>query len=177
MAKSTWAVDPAHSEIGFSAKHMMFTTVRGSFKKFDATVAADPDDLSTADIEFTIDAASVDTRNEDRDNHLKGADFFDVENHPTITFKATDIKKTADQEYDMTGDVTIRGVTKPVTFHVVYNGTGKNPWGAEVAGFEATATISRKDFGLTYNAALETGGVLISDQVKLNVEIQASKQA
>ncbi|GEO25394.1 polyisoprenoid-binding protein [Alicyclobacillus acidoterrestris] len=177
MAKSTWAVDPAHSEIGFSTKHMMFTTVRGSFKKFDATVAADPDDLSTADIEFTIDAASVDTRNEDRDNHLRGADFFDVENHPTITFKATDIKKTADQEYDMTGLVTIRGVTKPVTFHVVYNGTGKNPWGAEVAGFEATATISRKDFGLTYNAALETGGVLISDQVKLNVEIQASKQA
>ncbi|MFB5190187.1 YceI family protein [Alicyclobacillus fastidiosus] len=177
MAKTTWAVDASHSEIGFSAKHMMFTTVRGSFKKFEATVTADPEDLSTAEIDFTIDVASVDTRNEDRDNHLRSGDFFDVENYPTITFKATEIKTTGEHEYDMTGDVTIHGVTKPVTFHVAYQGTGKNPWGAEVAGFEATATISRKDFGLTYNAALETGGVLISDQVKLNLEIQASKQA
>ncbi|GMA62509.1 YceI family protein [Alicyclobacillus fastidiosus] len=177
MAKTTWAVDASHSEIGFSAKHMMFTTVRGSFKKFEATVVADPEDLSTAEIDFTIDVASVDTRNEDRDNHLRTGDFFDVENYPTITFKATETKKTGEHEYDMIGDVTIHGVTKPVTFHVVYQGTGKNPWGAEVAGFEATAAISRKDFGLTYNAALETGGVLISDQVKLNLEIQASKQA
>lgn len=133
--------------------------------------------MTTAEIDFSIDAASVNTRDEARDNHLRASDFFDVENHPKITFKAIETKKTGEHEYDMTGDLTIRGITKPVTFHVKFEGAGKNPWGAEVAGFSATTTISRKDWGLSWNAALETGGVLVSDQVKIELEIEASKQA
>ncbi|GMA58385.1 polyisoprenoid-binding protein YceI [Alicyclobacillus sacchari] len=175
MAKSTWNVDTSHSHVGFSVKHMMFTTVRGSFKQFSATVVADPEDLTNAEIDFSIETASVNTGDENRDNHLRSGDFFDVENHPQITFHATSTTKTSGNAYDMTGDLTIRGVTKPVTFHVTYEGTGKNPWGAEVAGFSATTTINRKDFGLTWNAALETGGVLVSDQVKIELDIQASK--
>lgn len=177
MAKVNWAVDLSHSEIGFSVKHMMFTTVRGSFKKFEATVSADAEDLTTADINFTIDVSSVDTRDENRDNHLRSADLFDAEKFPNIKFKATETKKTGHNEYDMTGDLTILDVTKPTTFRVTYEGVGTNPWGAEVAGFTATTTVNRKDFGLSWNAALETGGVLVSEQVKINVELQASKQA
>ncbi|WP_008336725.1 YceI family protein [Alicyclobacillus acidocaldarius] len=175
MAKVAWNVDPSHSTIGFSVKHMMFTTVRGHFKKFSATVVADPEDLTTAEIDFTVDVASIDTRDENRDNHLRGADFFDVEKYPHMTFKATKIVKTGPNTYDMTGDLTIRDVTKPVTFHVTYEGMGKNPWGQEVAGFTAQAKINRKDFGLTWNAALETGGVLVSDEVKIELEIEATK--
>lgn len=177
MAKAAWNVDAAHSEIGFSTKHMMFTTVRGTFKEFEATVVADPEDLTSAEIDFSIDASSIDTRSADRDNHLRSADFFDVEKHSKIAFKATDTKKTGDNEYDLVGDMTIRDVTRPVTFHVVYEGSGKNPWGQEVAGFTADASINRKDFGLNWNAVLETGGVLVSDKVNLHLEIQASKQA
>lgn len=177
MAKAIWNVDAAHSEIGFSTKHMMFTTVRGTFSDFEATVVADPEDLTSAEIDFSIDVASIDTRSGDRDNHLRSPDFFDVENYAKITFKATGTKKTGDNEYDLTGDMTVRGVTQPVTFHVVYEGAGKNPWGAEVAGFTADATINRKDFGLNWNAVLETGGVLVSDKVNLHLEIQAAKQA
>lgn len=177
MAKVNWTVDTAHSEIGFTVKHMMFTTVRGSFKSFEATVSADPEDLTTAEIDFTVDVNSVDTRDEGRDTHLRSADFFHVEKTPKITFKASDTKKTGEHAYDMTGNLTILDITKPITFHVTYEGVGTNPWGAQVAGFTADATLNRKDFGLTWNAALETGGVLVSDQVKIHVELQASKQA
>lgn len=175
MAKSQWNVDVTHSEVGFSIKHMMFTTVRGSFKSFEATVHADPEDLTSAEIDFTIDVSSIDTRDEGRDNHLRSADFFDVEQFPKITFKATNTTSKGGNEYDMTGDMTVHGITKPVTFHVTFEGAGKNPWGAEVAGFTASTTINRKDFGLSWNAALETGGVLVSEQVKINLELQAAK--
>lgn len=177
MAKSSWAVDAAHSNIDFSVKHMMVSTLRGTFHDFEAKVEADPVDLTTADIEFSIAVASIDTRNKDRENHLKSGDFFDAENHPNITFKSTSIVKTGDDEYDITGDLTIRGTTRQETFRATFEGQGKNPWGQEVAGFSAEGKINRQDFGLTWNAALETGGVLVADQVKIHIQLEATKQA
>jgi len=175
MTKTKWAIDPVHSSVDFSVRHMMIANVKGSFKAFEATVVADPADLTNAEISFAIDAASIDTRNEDRDNHLRSADFFDAENNPKITFTATDIKKTDEGEYNVTGDLTIRGVTRPETFSVVYEGSGKDPWGNEKAGFSGAGSINRADYGLTWNAALETGGVLVGDKIKISFEIQAAK--
>lgn len=175
MAKTVWNVDASHSSVDFSVKHMMIAKVKGTFHKFEASINADPEDLTTADIEFTVDMSSIDTRSEDRDNHLRSADFFDVENHPNMTFKSTSIKKTGDNEYDVTGDLTIRGVTKQETFKVVYEGGGKDPWGNERAGFSAEGTIKRTDYGLVWNAALETGGVLVGEDVKISLEIEATK--
>jgi polyisoprenoid-binding protein YceI len=175
MKNTKWALDPAHSSVDFSVRHMMIAKVKGSFNSFNATIEADPSDLTTANIEFTIDLASVDTRNEDRDNHLRSADFFDVENNPTMTFTATSIVKTDEGEYDVTGDLTLRGVTRPETFVVTFEGTGKDPWGNEKVGFNAEGKIKRSEFGLTWNAALETGGVLVGDEIKVSLEIQAAK--
>jgi len=175
MAKSNWAVDVSHSAIDFSVKHMMIAKVKGSFHSFEAQISADPADLTTADIAFQIDLSSVDTRNGDRDAHLKSADFFDVENHPKLLFKATKIVSKGDGEYEVTGDVTLHGVTRPETFAVTYEGAGKDPWGNEKAGFSATGSLKRSDYGLTYNAVLETGGVLIGDEVKVSIEIEAAK--
>ncbi|MDR4886158.1 YceI family protein [Fredinandcohnia sp. QZ13] len=175
MANTKWAVDASHSSIDFSVKHMMIAKVKGSFENFEAIIEADPADLTTANIEFRIDLTSINTKNEDRDNHLRSADFFDVENHPSMTFKSTSIVKTDDGEYDVTGDLTIRGTTKPETFQVVFEGAGKDPWGNEKAGFSATGSLNRSDYGLVWNAALETGGVLVGDQVKISIEIEAAK--
>jgi polyisoprenoid-binding protein YceI len=177
MAKSVWNVDKSHSALEFTVKHMMISKVRGSFDVFEATIEADPNDLTDAKIEFSVDLNSIDTRNEDRDNHLRSNDFFDIANHPKMTFVATDIKKKADQNYAVTGDFTLRGVTKPVTFDVTVEGVAKDPWGNEVAGFSGSAKLNRKDFGLVWNAALETGGVLVGEEVKINLEIEAHKQA
>ncbi len=177
LAKEKWAVDAAHSSIDFAVKHMMIATVKGTFHDFEATVDADLADLTTADIAFTIKVASVDTRNADRDNHLRSADFFDVENYATMTFASTAIKKTGDGEYAVTGDLTIRGVTKPATFDVTFEGQGKDPWGNEKVGFSVVGKVNRSDYGLTWNAALETGGVLVGDQVKISLDIEAAKQA
>jgi polyisoprenoid-binding protein YceI len=176
MAKTKWAIDPTHSSVDFSIRHMMIAKVKGSFNQFDATIEADPEDLTTADITFSVDTASVDTRNDDRDAHLRSADFFDVENHPKMTFKATKIVKTGDGEYDVTGDLTIRGVTRSETFKVTFEGAGKDPWGNHKAGFSAEGTIKRSDYGLTWNAALETGGVLVGDDVKVHIEVEAVAQ-
>jgi polyisoprenoid-binding protein YceI len=177
MTKSKWNIDPAHSSIDFSVKHMMFATVKGGFQSFHAEIEADPTDLTTADISFTVDVASVDTRSEDRDNHLRSADFFDVENHPTMTFKSTSIEKTDDNEYNVTGDLTLHGVTKSEIFAVTFEGTGIDPWGNEKAGFGAEGKIKRSDYGLTWNATLEAGGVLVGDQIKISLQIQAAKEA
>ncbi|MGY0692150.1 YceI family protein [Virgibacillus sp. FSP13] len=178
MAKTKWTVDPVHSSLEFVVKHMMISKAKGEFTEFEATIEADPEDLSGSTIEFSVDVNSIDTRKEDRDNHLRSADFFDVENHPKMTFKVTDIKKKAENNYDVTGDLTIRGTTKPVTFDVDFEGQHKDPMsGDTVAGFSGSAEINRKDFGLTWNAALETGGVLVGENVKLNVEIEAHKEA
>ncbi|ESU31760.1 hypothetical protein G3A_14675 [Bacillus sp. 17376] len=172
MAKFT--VDQAHSALGFEVKHMMVSKVKGQFGSYTADVeAADLTDLTTASIAFKIDVTSIDTRNEDRENHLKSADFFDVENYPTIDFKSTSITRDGD-DYKVTGDLTIKDVTKPVTFDVEFGGKGTNPWGVEVYGFEAEAKVNREEFGLTWNAPLETGGVLVGKDIKIKVELEVN---
>ena len=175
MTKTKWTVDPTHSSVDFSVRHMMIANVKGAFHQFEAQVEADPQDLTTADITFTVDLSSVDTRNADRDNHLKSGDFFNVEQNPNMTFKSTSIEKKDEGEYAVTGDLTLNGVTKPETFKVTFEGQGKDPWGNEKAGFSAEGAVNRSDYGLTYNAALETGGVLIGDKIKVSLQIEASR--
>ena len=175
MSKSNWAIDHSHSGVNFTVRHMMFAKVKGQFNAFDAVIEADPQDLTTASISFSIDTASVDTNNGDRDAHLRSADFFEVENHPKITFTATKIEKVGENEYKVTGDTTLRGVTRSETFDVEFGGSGKDPWGNEKVGFSVEGTINRSDYGLVWNAALETGGVLVGDEIKISVDIQAAK--
>lgn len=176
MPKLKWSIDPAHSNIDFSVRHMMIAKVKGAFETFTAEIEADPEDLTTADIQFTIDTASISTRDKDRDAHLRSADFFDVERFAKITFQSRSIHKKAEGEYEVTGDMTIRDVTRSETFSVTYEGTGKDPWGNEKVGFSGNGSVKRSDFGLTWNAALETGGVLVGDEIKISFEIQATKQ-
>lgn len=178
MAKSKWTVDASHSSIDFSLKHMMIARVKGAFHDFEASIEADPADLTTANIQFEVDVASIDTRNSDRDAHLRSADFFDVEKYPTMTFKSTNIVKKSENEYDVTGDLTIHGTTRPETFSVTFEGLAKDPMsGNEKAGFSAEGSINRTDYGLTWNAALETGGVLVGEEIKISIQIEASKEA
>ncbi|MDF2628356.1 MAG: YceI family protein [Symbiobacteriaceae bacterium] len=177
MAKAKWVLDPSHTTAEFSVRHMMFTTVKGYFTKLEGQIVADVADLTTAEISGTIDAASVDTRDAQRDGHLRSADFFDAENHPKLTFQSYRIEKTGENEYELVGDLTIRGVTKSVIWSLTFDGQGKNPWGMEVAGFTAETKINRKEFGLTWNAALEAGGWLVGDEVKFALHIEAVKQA
>ncbi|MFD1848437.1 YceI family protein [Oceanobacillus bengalensis] len=177
MAKNTWTVDTAHSEVGFTVKHMMISKAKGTFDKFDTVVEADVENLADSKIEVTVDVASVNTRNDGRDQHLRSADFFDAENHPNMTFIATDIKKTSSSNYDVTGDLTIRGNTKPVTIDVTFEGVSKDPMsGNTVAGFSGETKINRTDFGLVWNAAVETGGVLVAEEVKIHFELELHKQ-
>lgn len=175
--KTTWVLDPAHSEVLFKVKHMMITNVKGEFRKFDATLEMSGADLSTASVHVIIDAASIFTNNDDRDNHLKSADFFDVENHKELTFRGSSLQKTDDDEYELKGMLTIRGVSKEVTLHVEFGGINKDPWGNEKAGFSLNGKFNRKDWGLNWNAALEAGGVLVSEEVRINAEVQFTKQA
>ncbi|MFT3738388.1 MAG: YceI family protein [Breznakibacter sp.] len=174
--KTKWGIDPTHSEIAFKVKHLMITNVKGVFKEFGATVLTRGNDFSTAEIDVTLNAVSVDTGVADRDAHLKSADFFDVENHKEIRFVATKFEKVDDEDYKLHGNLTIKGITKPVKLDVEYAGTMKDPWGNEKAGFVVNGKINRKDWGLNWNAALETGGVLVSDEVKISSEIQLVKQ-
>ncbi|MGN8647417.1 YceI family protein [Gracilibacillus sp. HCP3S3_G5_1] len=175
MTKTKWTVDAAHSSLDFSVKHMMVSKTKGTFHDFEAKIETDPDDLTTANIEFVVDMASVDTRNEGRDNHLRSADFFNVEQYPKMTFKATNIEKTGDGEYDVTGDLTLCGTINSETFSVTSEGQGIDPWGNEVAGFSGKGKINRRDYGLTYNTVLETGGVVVGDEIKISIEIEAKK--
>lgn len=175
MSKTNWTVDSVHSAVEFTVRHMMIAKVKGLFHQFEVDLVADPHDLTTADIAVRVDLSSVDTRNEDRDNHLRSADFFEVDKYSTLSFKATAITKTATDKYKVTGDVTLHGVTRVETFEVEMLGTATDPWGAEKAGFSAKGVLKRSDYGLTYNAALETGGVLISDDVNINIELEAAK--
>ena len=172
-----WTVDQSHSHIGFEVKHMMVSKVKGAFDSYTANVeAADLADLTGANISFKFDVASINTRNEDRDNHLKSADFFDADQFPAITFESTSITKSGDS-FDVTGNLTIKDITKEVTFETEFNGKGTNPWGVAVYGFEAETKINREDFGLTWNAALETGGVLVGKDVKIKVELELNPAA
>jgi polyisoprenoid-binding protein YceI len=176
-AVTVWQLDPAHTQVEFSAKHMMFTTVKGHFGKISGTIRLDEQDLSRSSVEAEIDAASLDTRVEQRDSHLRSQDFLHVEQHPVITFKSTQVEPAGDDQLKVTGDLTIRGTTRTVVLDTTLTGRGKTPFGTTVAGFEAHTAINRKDFGLTYNVALEAGGVLVSDTIKINIEAEAVLQA
>jgi polyisoprenoid-binding protein YceI len=176
MATTKWAIDPTHSEIGFKVKHMMFTNVSGKFGTYDATIVTDDDNFENASMEFSADINSIDTNNTDRDNHLKSADFFDADNHPKLTFKASSFTKIDDHNYELTGDLSIKGITKTVKFPAEFSGLMKDPWGNTKAGLNIDGKINRKDWGLNWNSALETGGVLVGEEVKLNIELQLAKQ-
>jgi polyisoprenoid-binding protein YceI len=174
--KTTWQLDPGHSSIGFSAKHMMITTVRGRFNKVDVALDLDVDDITNSSVEAVIDAASLYTGEERRDGHLKSADFLEVETYPTITFKSKRVEKVADDQYKLVGDLTIRDITKEVTLDTTFEGRGKDPWGGERVSFTARTAINRKDWGLTWNVAIEAGSVLVGEVIKIELDIQAIKQ-
>jgi len=174
MATTKWVLDPTHSELLFKVKHLMITNVKGEFRKFSGEI--DGEDFTKAPVKVNIESSSVFTNNDDRDNHLKSADFFDVENHKELTFESTSLKKVDDNEYKLKGILTIKGVSTEVTLDVEFGGTNKDPWGNEKAGFSLTGKINRKDWGLNWNAALESGGVLVSDEVKIQAEVQFVKQ-
>ncbi|AKV03355.1 hypothetical protein AKJ09_10018 [Labilithrix luteola] len=168
-----WLIDSVHTHVGFSVKHMMVTTVRGQFKSYRGDVRLDPKDFTRSTFAGEIDVASIETGNADRDAHLRTNDFFDVQNHPKITFKSTSIEAKGDSEYVVHGDLQIRGVTQPVALEVEYLGTSKNPYGKTVAGVSVRGTINRKDFGVSFNALLETGGVAVGEKVKLELDVEA----
>ncbi|MCD7035851.1 YceI family protein [Metabacillus sp. GX 13764] len=164
---ATLTLDKVHSDVIFQIKHMMVSKAKGAFTDFDVEFTGDPDDLASASVKAAIKTASIDTGNADRDGHLKSGDFFEAEKYPEITFASKSIKKVSDDKFEVTGDFTIKDVTKTETFHVTYNGTAKNPMdGSMVAGFDVEGRVNREDYGLTWNAALETGGVLVGKEVK-----------
>jgi len=174
---ATYKIDVDHSDVMFKVKHLMISTVTGIFKKFDATLEVDEDDLANAKVTFEADIDSVDTKNEQRDGHLKSDDFFNAEQFPKMTFKSTHIEKSGQDEYRVTGDLTIRDVTKPVVLQVEYNGRTKDPWGQERMGFEASGKINRKDYGLKWSAVTEAGGLVVADDVKIALNVEMVKQA
>lgn len=178
MANQTkWVLDPAHSEIDFKVRHMMITNVKGEFRNFDGLILTNGDDFSTGNVELNIESGSVFTNNTDRDNHLKSADFFDAENFKALKFTSSSLKKLDDDNYRLKGLLSIKGIEKEITFDVEFGGINKDPWGNLKAGFSLSGKINRKDWGLNWNAALETGGVLVSDEVRINAEVQFVKQA
>lgn len=172
-----YTIDPTHSEIGFSVRHAMVTTVRGQFAEYDGKLHLDGANPAASTAEVTIKVVSIDTNQEQRDGHLRTGDFFDTESHPEITFRSTAAEQTDAETYRLTGDLTIKGVTKPVSIDFAYNGSAKDLYGNERVGFEGSTSIDRSDWGLSYNAALETGGVLIGEKVKLSFDISAIKAA
>ena len=174
--KTKWGLDSTHSEIGFKVKHMMITNVSGSFGTFDINVETEANDFTSGSFQFSAQVDSISTGNSDRDNHLKSGDFFDAARYPELRFVSTDLKRKNGETYELSGDLTIRDVTRPVKFSVEHGGIGKDPWGNEKAGFTLAGKINRTDFNLNWNAALETGGVLVSEEVRLFAEVQLVKQ-
>lgn len=171
-----YTLDPTHSRIGFVARHAMVTKVRGSFNEFSGSARIDGADPSKSSVTVTIKVESIDTRNADRDGHLRTNDFLQVADYPEITFSSTSIAQTGDDSFDVTGDLTIKGVTRSVTVPFTYEGTAQDPFGNTRIGLEGSTTINRKDFGVTWNVALETGGVLVSEKITLEFEISLIKQ-
>ncbi len=167
----TWAIDPVHSEVGFSVRHMMVSKVRGKFSAFEGTITT-PDNPLESSVEATIDLSSITTGNEQRDAHLRSSDFFDVESHPQITYRSTGVR-AENRDYLLDGQLTILGVTRPITLAIELNGIGPDAYGGTRAGFTATGEINRSDFGVNWNAAIEGGGVVVSDKVALSLEIEA----
>jgi len=172
----TWEIDPSHSSINFSARHLMVSKVRGRFTSFHGTIKV-AEDLLQSSADVVIDADSIDTRDDNRDAHLKSPDFIHVEKHPTITFTSTGVTELDGAEFTLSGNLTISGVTKPVELKVEYNGVQTDPWGGTRAGFEAKTEFNRKDFGLSFNVALEGGGVLVGDKVTIELEVEAVRAA
>lgn len=175
MTTTTWAIDPMHSEVLFKVKHLVISTVTGSFKTFTGTAITDGENFDNAAIQFSLDVNSIDTRQESREAHLKSADFFDAELFPDIRFTSTSFTKTDDDQYKMKGDLTMKGVTKPVVLNVEYGGTENDLYGTKKIGFEITGKINRKEFGLTYNALTETGGLALGEDIKLIANIQVAQ--
>lgn len=176
MTATTWKLDPSHSAVEFSVKHLMFTTVKGRFDDLEGTIVANDDSPEHASVDVTIKAASIDTRTEQRDAHLRSADFLDADKFPLITFKSTRIEGVKGA-FTIVGDLGIRDITRPITLAVTYEGGGKDPWGGERIGFSASGKIDRRDFGLVWNQALEAGGVVVGNDVKIEIEAQLVKQA
>ncbi len=177
--KQAWTIDASHTLVEFSAKHMMITTVKGRFGQVEGRIAR-ADDGADWEVSVNIDVASIDTRVDQRDAHLRSADFFDAENHPKLTFRASDVKgefSGAGDTFRLVGDLTIRGTTRPVELDVTYNGSARDPWGGDRLSFDAKTKIDRRDFGLTWNQGLEAGGVLVSNEVSIHLEVQVVKEA
>ena len=172
----SWQIDASHSNINFTARHMMISKVRGQFENFDGTVNFDPDYPENTTIDISIDIDSLTTNDEQRDNHLKSPDFFDAAKYPVMTFKSKKVEQVDEDSGKLYGDLTIRGTMKPVVLDVEYAGQAKSPWGTISAGFSASATINRKDWGLNWNQALETGGVLVGDKIKIDIDLELVKQ-
>lgn len=177
MANTKWALDPLHSELGFKIKHLMITNVSGSFKNFHIEMDTAGEDFSTAQVRLTADLNSITTNNEQRDAHLRNGDFFDADNFPKMEFRSTGIEPSGDDSFTLNGELTLKGISKPVRLEVEYSGVTKDPWGTERAGFTVTGKIRRSDWGINFNSVLETGGVALSDEVKISAEAQMVKQA
>ena len=177
MAATTWNIDPSHSAIHFSVRHMVVSKTRGRFTKWSGQISFDPANPAASSVQVSIDPASVNTEDAQRDGHLRSADFFDVEKYPTATFKSTKVEENGNDKLRIAGDLTVHGVTKPVVLDAVFEGSAKDPWGGERAGFAATTTLDRREFGLGWNKVLEAGGVLVGDKVELTLEIEAVKAA
>lgn len=174
-APATYTVDPGHSEVSFQVRHLV-TKVRGTFGEFDGTIVKDDANPAASSVEFTVQVASIDTGISDRDNHLRSADFFDVAQHPTITFKSTRVERVSDTEYKVTGPLSIHGVAKEVTLPVTFDGELKDPWGNTKGGFSTATRLNRKDFGINWNKALDTGGVLLGDEVDVQINLEVLKK-
>lgn len=175
MATTKWTIDSTHSEIGFKVKHMMFTNVSGKFDSYEGVIETEENDFSTAKVSFSAAINSINTSNVDRDNHLKSGDFFDAENFPNLTFISSSFSKVNDHNYELTGTLTIKGTSKEVKLPVEFSGLMQDPWGNTKVGLNIEGKINRKDWGLNWNAALETGGVLVGEEVKLIIELQLVK--
>ena len=177
MAQENWKIDPVHSNVGFSVRHLMISKVNGHFRNWTGTLVIDDAKPENSKITATIETASIDTKEPQRDDHLRSADFFDAANHPELKFESTSVKKVSDDRFEVTGNLTIRGNTKPVTLDTEFFGRQKDPWGGERAGFAAKAHIDRKDFGLTFNMPLDGGGFVVGDKVEITLDIEAIKEA
>ncbi len=177
MSTTTWTIDPMHAEVGFAVKHLMIATIRGRFGKVSGTVTTDDENPRNAKVDVAIDITSIDTRQEQRDAHLRSADFFDAEHHPTMHFVSKRIEGDTTSRFKVIGDLTIKDRTREVTLDATLEGQGRDPWGNDRAGFAATAKIDRTDFGLTWNQLLEAGGVAVGNEVKLSIDVELVKQA
>lgn len=175
MTNTNWTIEPSHSEVNFKVRHMMISNVSGQFTSFEGSAQTEGDDVSTAKATFSIDVNSITTNNEQRDGHLKSADFFDAENHPKLTFESTSMEKTGDQDYKLHGNLTMRGVSKPVAFNAEYGGIILDPWGNTRIGFTVTGKVNRKEYGLNWSAVTEAGGIVVSDEVKFEVHVEFVK--